>query len=175
MGAQAPKYIVSLAQAVDLQERMIGGKAAKLARLAQAGVRVPDGFCVTSAAYERFVQEGDLVPVIQMELGRKPLDQMRWEEIWDAALRLRSAFLNTPIPTELVEGIGAALERLGLDRASRSLLPPDTRWMAIEGGNHAQFGWYGSQSGDCPAALSRAEQQAQIVRATLAFLEELGE
>jgi hypothetical protein len=32
--------------------------------------------------------------------------------------------------------------------ASRPLLPLDTSWVAIEGGNHAQFGWYGPQSGD---------------------------
>ena len=36
----------------------IGGKAAKLARLAQAGVPVADGFCVTSAAYVRRESRG---------------------------------------------------------------------------------------------------------------------
>ena len=122
MGTQAQRtaaqrYVVSLTQAARLEEHVIGGKAAKLARLAQAGVRVPDGFCVTSAAYERFLQESDLVRVIQMELGRKSLDQMRWEEIWDAALRLRSAFLNTPMPTELADDIRSALRQLGADRA----------------------------------------------------------
>ena len=50
--------------------------------------------------------------------------------------------------------------------ASRPLLPQDTRWVAIEGGNHAQFGWYGPQSGDNEAAISREEQQQQIVAAT---------
>ena len=116
MGA-CPRYVIPLVQAADLEERSIGGKAAKLARLAQAGVRVPDGFCVTSAAYERFVQAGDLVRVIEMELGRKPLDQMRWEEIWDAALRLRSAFLNTPIPADLAGDLCRALRHLGAGRA----------------------------------------------------------
>jgi hypothetical protein len=59
--------------------------------------------------------------------------------------------------------------------ASRTLLPPDTRWKAIEGGNHAQFGWYGSQSGDHPATISRISQQAQIVRATVDLLRTMGE
>ena len=54
--------------------------------------------------------------------------------------------------------------------ASRSLLPPDAQWTAIEGGNHAQFGWYGPQSGDNVATISREEQQAQIVAATLQLL-----
>jgi len=50
--------------------------------------------------------------------------------------------------------------------ASKRLLPPNTRWVAIEGGNHAQFGWYGDQSGDGTATLSRAEEQDKIVNAT---------
>jgi pimeloyl-ACP methyl ester carboxylesterase len=57
--------------------------------------------------------------------------------------------------------------------ASRVLLPADTRWTALEGGNHAQFGWYGPQPGDGEATLSHAEQQAQIVAATLALLEQI--
>jgi hypothetical protein len=54
--------------------------------------------------------------------------------------------------------------------ASRSLLPPDAQWTAIKGGNHAQFGWYGPQSGDNVATISQEEQQAQIVAATLQLL-----
>ncbi len=57
--------------------------------------------------------------------------------------------------------------------ASRSLLPADTIWTAIAGGNHAQFGWYGDQAGDNPAAISRQDQQTQIIHATLALLESI--
>jgi hypothetical protein len=59
--------------------------------------------------------------------------------------------------------------------ASRPLLPLDASWVAIEGGNHAQFGWYGPQSGDNPATISRAEQQEQVVAATLALLPDLAD
>jgi pimeloyl-ACP methyl ester carboxylesterase len=57
--------------------------------------------------------------------------------------------------------------------ASRPLLPPDTAWTAIEGGNHVQFGWYGPQAGDNEATISREEQQSQIVAATLQLLQRL--
>lgn len=55
--------------------------------------------------------------------------------------------------------------------AGEPLLPPSTIWVEIEGGNHAQFGWYGPQEGDNPATISRKEQQAQTVAATVALLE----
>ena len=54
--------------------------------------------------------------------------------------------------------------------ASRALLPATTRWVAIEGGNHAQFGWYGPQSGDNGAVISRQAQQGQVVEATIELL-----
>lgn len=58
--------------------------------------------------------------------------------------------------------------------AGKPLLPADTTWVEIVGGNHAQFGWYGPQDGDNPATISREEQQAQTVAATVALLAELG-
>jgi hypothetical protein len=54
---------------------------------------------------------------------------------------------------------------------SRLLLPADTQFRTIEGGNHAQFGWYGPQKGDLPATTSHADQQAQTVDGTVALLE----
>ena len=47
--------------------------------------------------------------------------------------------------------------------ASKALLPETTLFVEIEGGNHAQFGWYGDQAGDNPATISHEEQQAIIV------------
>ena len=57
--------------------------------------------------------------------------------------------------------------------ASRANLPPETHWVEIAGGNHAQFGWYGEQPGDGQATISRLEQQQQIVAATAELLETL--
>jgi pyruvate,water dikinase len=71
----------------------------------RAGYRVPAGFCVPVSACEHFLVTAGLPAVIAFELGRKPLEAMRWEEMWDAALRIRSAFLAASIPTALAEAI----------------------------------------------------------------------
>jgi hypothetical protein len=52
-------------------------------------------------------------------------------------------------------------------------LTTDAQYVIIDGGNHAQFGDYGPQPGDKVATISRAEQQKQIVTATIKFLEGL--
>jgi pyruvate,water dikinase len=107
-------WVVPLQEAADCDERKIGGKAGKLAQLAQTGFRVPEGFAITASAYEYFLVEQNLIPLIRMELGRKPFESMRWEEIWDVALRIRSAYLASAIPPELAEAIAASVENLGL-------------------------------------------------------------
>lgn len=54
MPQQSLSYILPLADALaGLAE--VGGKGASLARLAAAGLPVPPGFHVTTAAYRRFV------------------------------------------------------------------------------------------------------------------------
>jgi hypothetical protein len=56
---------------------------------------------------------------------------------------------------------------------SLKLLPKETVRFEIQGGNHAQCGWYGPQSGDLDATISREEQQGLIVQATSEFLQGL--
>ena len=54
--------------------------------------------------------------------------------------------------------------------ANAKLLPPSTRWVEIDGGNHSQFGWYGRQLGDCDATITREVQQSQLRDAVVAAL-----
>ena len=60
-------------------------------------------------------------------------------------------------------------------RAAAPLLPAETDWVSIEGGNHAGFGWYGPQRGDGVATVSREAQQAQAVAATADLLQSIPE
>ncbi len=61
----------------------------------------------------------------------------------------------------------ATLDKL---KAAAPLLPANTMWVEIDGGNHAQFGSYGRQNGDLEATISAEEQHRQIVNATLMFM-----
>ena len=54
--------------------------------------------------------------------------------------------------------------------AARGLLPPETKYVTIDGGNHSQFGSYGLQPGDNPATISPEEQWNQTVDATVQLL-----
>lgn len=106
----------------------VGGKAARLGLLTREGFRVPPGIVLTTGAYEAFVSRSHLTDLIQLELGRKDLAGMRWEELWDAALRIRSAFARSPLPAEIEVSLVRALEehfQPGVSLAVRSSAPAE--------------------------------------------------
>jgi pimeloyl-ACP methyl ester carboxylesterase len=70
------------------------------------------------------------------------------------------ASLEMPVMKVLASEDGVAPVDDAMSR--RDLLPPHTRWEVIEGGNHAQFGYYGYQLWDRPATISRELQQARV-------------
>ncbi len=102
--------IIPLDQIQKTDRRRVGGKAYALARMAAAGFRTPRTLSLVTDAYQYYVDETGLRGRITLELNRKPFDQMRWEEIWDAALRIRNLFLRTSMPDPLASAITAAVE-----------------------------------------------------------------
>ncbi len=74
----------------------MGGKATALAQLTRSGLSVPHTLCVPTGVYRHYLAATGLEDRILTELNRKAFDQMRWEEIWDVALRIRNMFLTTP-------------------------------------------------------------------------------
>ena len=59
----------------------VGGKALALARLGETGEPVPRGAAVTVSAYREFLRRTGLGARIRMELTRRPLESLRWEEL----------------------------------------------------------------------------------------------
>jgi rifampicin phosphotransferase len=111
----APEALIRILTSGEINEvnrGQTGGKAYALARLVGAGFRVPDFLCVTAEAYRQYLQETGLGPRIFFELQRKPFEEMRWEEIWDAALRIRNLFLQQSIPLELERELRWRLEEV---------------------------------------------------------------
>jgi pyruvate,water dikinase len=90
---------------------IVGGKAAALARLASGGASVPGGLAISTEAYQHYLHETGLALRINRELNRKSFDDMRWEELWDASLRIRNMFLTSDLPGDLHESLSSAIDR----------------------------------------------------------------
>jgi pyruvate,water dikinase len=85
----------------DLQQA--GGKAANLGEMIRAGFPVPPGFVITSAAYDRFVDQNRLREQIAQALSVED----------SGGHVIRRAFEDAPIPAGVEQDILAAYQQLG--------------------------------------------------------------
>ena len=74
---------------------VVGGKAANLDELIRAGLPVPPGFCVTTAAYELVSGGARLRPILSDLSQTPPGDAARLAQL---ATMARSALLAAPVP-----------------------------------------------------------------------------
>lgn len=79
------------------------------------------------------------------------------------------------MPTISVYGTNDGLISLSGYEESRALLPDNTTFVAIDGGNHAQFGSYGFQDGDNEGGISPEEQWMQTVTAIVEFIQSVSQ
>ena len=135
------KLILPLAAIRPDDVSLAGGKGCALARLDREGFRVPFTMVVTTAAYQHFVNANGLQEKILLELNRKPFADMRWEEIWDAALRIRSMFLTHPLPNDLDEALQQSLATPFAERPAviRSSAPQEDSAGASFAGIHESY------------------------------------
>ena len=97
--------ILSVEEIQSGDRHRVGGKGYALSRLVKQGFRIPKTVCITSDAYQEYVLQTGLRERIMLELHRKDFKEMRWEEIWDCATRIRNMFLIKSFPHDLANEI----------------------------------------------------------------------
>ncbi|MEU8198805.1 rifamycin-inactivating phosphotransferase [Microbispora amethystogenes] len=92
----------------------VGGKGVHLGELSRIdGIRVPDGFCVTTDAFQRIVAEAPSIDAQLDLLSRvRPDDRA---EIRTLSADVRRVVEGVAMPDDLVAAIGESLARLGDD------------------------------------------------------------
>lgn len=104
-------YISDLGDVGPGDVALAGGKATGLGGVIQAGLPVPPGFVLTTAAYSNFVRENHLAAAIQ-ELAALPPKAAPHD--FDAASeRIRALFKTGTMPTGIAAELTTAYGRLG--------------------------------------------------------------
>ena len=96
----------------------VGGKGQSLARMVSAGLPVPGGFHVTTAAYRQFISANHLEDDIRQALRGADVAQPSTLDVASAAIAAR--FEQGEMPADLRHAIAAAYERLDRARPSGS-------------------------------------------------------
>lgn len=92
---------------------LVGGKGANLGEMTRAGLPVPPGFCVTTAAYAQ-VAEGAALADILEELARTPIDDST--RLAALAATARASLLEAQVPPAISAAISEAYQKLGNGR-----------------------------------------------------------
>ena len=96
-------YCIFLGELEPHSAQLAGTKAANLARLRRMSLPVPDGFVCTTDVCKAFISSGNLAEGIGDILRKVEREE---EDVTEAANRIRSMILGTPLPEE----IGRAME-----------------------------------------------------------------
>lgn len=96
-----------------------GGKGANLGELTQAGIPVPPGFVITSATYQKFMDETGITQEIMDILDA--LDVNNNKELQESARKIKKVITETEIPDEItnliIEAYNALCHRIGKEDA----------------------------------------------------------
>src|SRR2546428_7404651 len=105
-------YVLGLEEVDKTQVALVGGKGAHLGELSRIeGVRVPDGFCVTTDAFRRIMAEAPSIDDRLDRLSRLNLDDR--EEIRTLSAEIRRILEGIAIPVDLAAAITRPLAPLG--------------------------------------------------------------
>ncbi|MFJ9890711.1 rifamycin-inactivating phosphotransferase [Streptomyces sp. NPDC091287] len=105
-------YVLDLSEVDETRVAAVGGKGAHLGGLSRIeGIRVPDGFCVTTDAFRRAMAEVPSIDERLDELSRlNPEDR---EEIRTLSARIRRTIEETAVPGDIVAAITGSIVRFG--------------------------------------------------------------
>lgn len=89
---------------------LVGGKAANLGEMVQAGFPVPNGFCITSYSYQLLIKENNLLETIKDIL--KVTDVHNSKQLQQASNKIVNLIKKARIPQELSNQIFSSYEKL---------------------------------------------------------------
>ena len=133
--------LMNLSELEEKDRGRVGGKGFALALLARQKIAVPDTVCVLAEVYDEYLDRTGLRERILLELNRKDFKDMRWEEIWDASLRIRNLFLTHPLPPDVARPMADDLQARFGSRpvVARSSAPEEDSAGASFAGLHESY------------------------------------
>lgn len=109
-------YVLSLEDIDRTDAGTVGGKGANLGELTRIpGIHVPAGFCVTTDAFRRAVDEVPSLDALLDRLSATAADDR--DELRRLSAQIRDAIEDRPVPNDVATDIAGALVRFGEQQA----------------------------------------------------------
>lgn len=123
---------------------LAGGKGASLGEMTQAGIPVPPGFVVLSAAFDQFLHETDLAQEIEAIL--EAVDHNAIHTVEDASEKIRGLIESREMPKDIAEEIKKEFEKL------------DSKFIAVRSSATAEDGSEHAWAGQLESFLNTTKE-----------------
>lgn len=113
---QINQYLLDLRETDKTMLALAGGKGANLGELSGiAGIRVPDGFCITTNAFKRIIGETPIIDKLLDQLSLLKVTDR--DEISVLSAKIRSMIEAAPVPGDIKEAVAERLSLYGESEA----------------------------------------------------------
>lgn len=95
---------------------LVGGKGLHLGELSKIqGIQVPEGFCVTTAGYQKAIQQNETYQVLLGQLTMLKVEDR--DQIGEISRKIRQIITEVEIPSDVVEAVAHYLSQFGEEHA----------------------------------------------------------
>ena len=109
-------YVLELQEIDKTQLLSVGGKGLKLGELSKIhGIQVPEGFCVTTKAYQKALEQNEEYHALLDQLTLLKLEDQG--QIAEISRKIRTAIMEVEIPSDVVEAVTHYIFQFGEEHA----------------------------------------------------------
>jgi len=108
--------VIGLQEVEDTQHLLVGGKGLNLGLLSSIeGIKVPEGFCVTSVGYQQAIEQNEAYQALLDQLSMLTVEDR--EQIGEISKKIRQLIMEVEIPSDVVTAVTHYLSQLGDEHA----------------------------------------------------------
>ncbi len=109
-------YVLEFQEIQPTHLRLVGGKGYHLGELSKIqGIHVPEGFCVTTAAFEKALASNETFHMLLDRLTRLKDEDL--EQTGEISGKIRKVIMQSTLPQEMVNEVDRLLEKFGREEA----------------------------------------------------------
>ncbi|KFZ40420.1 MULTISPECIES: phosphoenolpyruvate synthase [Thermoactinomyces] len=109
-------YVLEFQEIQPTHLRLVGGKGYHLGELSKIqGIHVPEGFCVTTAAFEKALASNETFHMLLDRITRLKDEDL--EQTGEISGKIRKVIMQSTLPQEMVNEVDRLLEKFGREEA----------------------------------------------------------
>lgn len=109
-------FVLGFQEIEKTQLLLVGGKGLNLGELSKLqGIRVPEGFCITTVGYQKAIEQNETFQTLLDQLTKLKVEDR--DQIGEISRRIRQLIIEVEIPSDVVKAVIHYLSQFGNEHA----------------------------------------------------------